>query len=153
MRPGVEHAEKEIEMSYSDSVKVEQNRSIPLILRILWFIFLGWEITGFWILVAWLLNVTVIGLPLGLWMIDKVPFVLTLSTESGAIVTDGKGSHYVGKDQYPFVLRAIYFVVIGWWLSLGWSIAGWLLCLTIIGLPIGLLMLHWLPAVTTLRRR
>ena len=44
--------------------------------------------------------------------------------------------------QNPFILRAIYFVLIGWWFSLIWSLLGWLLCVTIIGLPLGVLMLN-----------
>ncbi|MBK8432432.1 MAG: hypothetical protein IPL28_14560 [Chloroflexi bacterium] len=48
-------------------------------------------------------------------------------------------------------MRALYFLVIGWWFSLIWATLGWLLCLTIIGLPLGVVMLNTLPAVTTLQ--
>jgi len=44
-------------------------------------------------------------------------------------------------------------VLIGWWFSLIWSLVGWLLCVTIIGLPLGVLMLNRLPNVTTLMRQ
>ncbi len=60
--------------------------------------------------------------------------------------------HTQGVSQNPFILRAIYFLLIGWWLSLIWSLLGWLLCVTIIGLPLGVLMLNRLPEVTTLMR-
>jgi uncharacterized membrane protein YccF (DUF307 family) len=50
-------------------------------------------------------------------------------------------------------VRLIYFVFIGWWFSLGWSLAAWFLCVTIIGLPLGVLMLNRLPNVTTLMRQ
>lgn len=140
-------------MTYTDGTRVEPSRSIPLILRILWFIFIGWEVTGIWILVAWALNVSIIGLPLGLWMIDRVPFVLTLQTPRGIVVSDERGDQYIGTSQRPFIIRAIYFLLIGWWASFIWAGLGWLLCLTIIGLPFGILMLNGLPAVTTLKRR
>lgn len=140
-------------MTYTDGTRVEPARQIPLILRILWFIFIGWEVTGIWILVAWFLNVTIIGLPLGLWMIDRVPFVLTLQTRSGVIVSDKQGETFIGKSQPAFIIRAIYFLLIGWWASFFWAVIGWGLCLTIIGIPVGILMLHNLPAVTTLKRR
>lgn len=140
-------------MTYTDGTRVEPARQIPLILRILWFIFIGWEVTGIWILVAWFLNVTIIGLPLGLWMIDRVPFVLTLQTRSGVVVKDKIGETFIGNRQPAFIVRAIYFLLIGWWASLIWAFIGWGLCLTIIGIPFGILMLHGLPAVTTLRRR
>ena len=129
-------------------------QQLPFILRVIWFFVLGWELTGAWILVAWALNMTIIGLPLGLWMINRVPQVLTLKARSGEWETNlvtGK-TRYVSAGQVPWLLRAFYFVFIGWWLSLLWAAIAWLLCITIIGLPLGILMLHSLPAVTTLQR-
>lgn len=134
--------------------KVRQpERQVPFILRVIWFFVLGWEITGAWILIAWLLNATIIGLPLGLWMINRVPQVLTLKAQRGDYEIDpttGK-SRFVSAEQPPWLLRAIYFLLIGWWFSLLWAAVAWLLCVTIVGLPLGVLMLHGLPAVTTLR--
>ena len=137
------------------TIKVKQPvNQLPFILRAIWFFVLGWEITGVWILVAWVLNATIIGLPLGLWMINRVPQVLTLKAQSGQFETDlstGK-TQYVSARQSAWLLRAAYFLLIGWWLSLLWAAAAWLLCITIIGLPLGILMLHSLPAVTTLHQ-
>lgn len=127
-------------------------KQLPFILRLIWFFVLGWELTGAWILIAWIINATIIGLPLGLWMINRVPQVLTLRAQPGDYEFDaltGK-SHYVAGEQPSWLLRAAYFVVIGWWFSLLWAAMAWLLCITIIGLPIGILMLHGLPRVTTL---
>ncbi len=127
---------------------------IPFVLRVLWFFILGWELTGIWILAAWFLNLTIIGLPLGLWMINRVPQVLTLKARRGAWELDlstGR-SRYVGRSQPSWIIRGLYFLVIGWWFSLLWAGLAWLLCLTIIGLPIGVLMLNALPTVTTLQR-
>jgi uncharacterized membrane protein YccF (DUF307 family) len=136
------------------TTKVRQPvKQLPFLLRVIWFFVLGWQLAAAWILVAWILNATIIGLPLGLWMINRVPQVLTLKALPGGYETDlatGK-SRYVSATQPPWLLRAIYFLLIGWWFSLLWAIVAWLLCLTIIGLPLGVLMLHGLPAVTTLR--
>lgn len=131
----------------------EKVKELPFILRAIWFFVLGWEITAVWIIIAWVLNATIIGLPIGLWMIDRVPQVLTLKARAGAFVGTGDGPrHFVAADQPPFLLRAVYFIFVGWWFSLVWAAIGWLLCLTIIGLPFGLVMLNRLPAVTTLQR-
>jgi uncharacterized membrane protein YccF (DUF307 family) len=127
-------------------------REIPFILRVIYFFVLGWELTGVWILIAWALNVTIIGLPLGLWMIDRVPQVLTLKARPGAYVTnleDGS-TRFESAGQPFFLFRAIYFVLIGWWFSLLWAALAWVLCATIIGLPLGVPMLNALPFVTTL---
>jgi uncharacterized membrane protein YccF (DUF307 family) len=144
-------------MTTSTKPYVRQEDQFPFILRVLWFIFIGWHITFWWILAAWLLNLTIIGMPLGLWMLNRVALVLTLRTQrtySVGEIRDGKvvAWHTQGVPQSPFILRAIYFLLIGWWLSLIWALLGWLLCITIIGLPLGVLMLNRLPAVTTLMR-
>ena len=132
----------------------QPTQQLPFILRVLWFFLLGWELTGVWILVAWALNVTIIGLPLGLWMLDRVPQVLTLKSRPGGYVVNMKNgrSRYQTVPNPPFLIRVFYFVVIGWWFSLFWAALGWVLCASIIGLPIGVLMLNKLPTVTTLHR-
>lgn len=136
-------------------VKVNQStRRVPYLLRVIWFFVLGWELTGAWILVAWFLNLTIIGLPLGLWMIDRVPQVLTLKSRPGAWVVDATSgrSRFLLERQPAWPARLIWFALIGWWFSLLWAGLAWALCATIIGLPIGVLMLHALPTVTTLHK-
>ena len=135
------------------SVKVkERNPEMPFLLRVIWFFVFGWELSGIWILVAWALNASMIGLPLGLWMIDRVPQVLTLKARPGVMVTDMKDgrSQFTPASSAPFLIRAVYFVLFGWWFSLLWAGLAWLLCATIIGLPLGIVMLNGLPTVTTL---
>ncbi|MCP4363128.1 MAG: YccF domain-containing protein [Chloroflexi bacterium] len=129
-------------------------KQVPFLLRVIWFFLLGWELTGMWILIAWVLNVTIIGLPLGLWMLDRVPQVLTLKARPGGYMVSGDNgrAHYHAAPNPPFPVRALYFVLIGWWFSLLWAALGWLLCASIIGLPLGVLMLNKLPSVTTLHR-
>ena len=136
---------------------VRESSGFPFILRVLWFIFIGWHVTFWWVLAAWLLNLTIIGMPLGLWMLNRVALVLTLRTQRTYSVGEIRDGEVVtwrtqSAPQSPFILRALYFLLIGWWLSLIWSLLGWLLCVTIIGLPLGVLMLNRLPAVTTLMR-
>jgi uncharacterized membrane protein YccF (DUF307 family) len=139
------------------STFVREEPRIPFILRVLWFFLIGWHVTLWWIGIAWLLNLTIIGMPLGLWMLNRVPLVLTLRTQRTYAVTETRDGrvvewHTQGVPQPPFLLRAIYFVLVGWWFSLIWALLGWLLCVIIIGLPLGVLMLNRLPAVTTLMR-
>ena len=136
---------------------VHEQPGIPFVVRVLWFFLVGWHVTLWWVLIAWFLNVTILGLPLGLWMLDRVPLVLTLRLQRSYTVTrlsDGRivESWYQNVPQPPWLVRAIYFVLIGWWFSLIWSLLAWLFCLTIILLPVGVLMLNRLPAVTTLMR-
>lgn len=135
---------------------VSQEPGIPLLLRILYFFLFGWWATGIWILVAWLLNLTLIGLPLGIWMLHRVPQVLTLQPSKHIVVAETRGDlvqlRTEGLPQRPWPLRLIYFVLIGWWLSLLWAGLAWLLSVTVIGLPIAIWMFNRLPAVTTLMK-
>jgi uncharacterized membrane protein YccF (DUF307 family) len=46
--------------------------------RALYFIFVGWWLSGLWIVVAWLLSVTILGLPLAIMMYNRLPAITTL---------------------------------------------------------------------------
>ena len=140
-----------------DSTRERTPSDIPFILRVLWFIFIGVEITLPWVLIAWALNASVVGLPLGLWMLNRVPQVLTLKPARGYTLSDVREGRvvsvrYEGVRQRSWIVRLPYFLLIGIWLSLAWSLVAWALCASIIGLPIGIVMLNNLPAVTTLHR-
>jgi uncharacterized membrane protein YccF (DUF307 family) len=140
------------------TTRVQGGQQFPFILRALWFIFIGWHVTLWWILIAWFLNLTIIGLPFGLWMLNRVPLVLTLRTTRGYNVATATGDdavvwRYENVTQRSLVIRALYFLLIGWWLSLLWSLLAWLLCVSIIGLPLGVWMFNRLPGITTLMRQ
>jgi uncharacterized membrane protein YccF (DUF307 family) len=139
------------------STHVYEDRGVPFVIRVLWFFLIGWHVTFWWILAAWVFNITIIGLPVGVWMLDRVPLVLTLRMPRGYTVTQVENGkiveRYRSAPQHFWLLRLVYFILIGWWFSLIWALIGWLLCVIIIGLPIGVLMLNRLPNVTTLMRQ
>jgi uncharacterized membrane protein YccF (DUF307 family) len=126
------------------------------LIAVLWFIFVGWWLGGLAILVAWLLNVTIIGLPVGLYILNNIPMLLFLNPPgkqfkvqggSGGLILDEKG-----LPQVNLLVRSLYFLLIGWWFSLIWSVVAYIFCATLVLMPLGMLMLNWLPAVTTLKR-
>jgi uncharacterized membrane protein YccF (DUF307 family) len=57
-----------------------------------------------------------------------------------------------GTQQHPMLLRTVYYVCIGWWAGYFWASLAYGLCLTILGIPLGIIMLKSLPAVLTLRK-
>ncbi|MFK5605527.1 YccF domain-containing protein [Haloferax volcanii] len=116
------------------------------VVRALWFVFVGWWATPAVVNVAWFLNATVIGIPLGVALINLVPTVLSLKEPKTRIDPDS------GRGQRSVVVRAVYFVFVGWWLSWVWANVAVLFTLTIVGLPVGIWMLNRLPAVTSLYR-
>ncbi len=141
-------------MSTAVKSYVREEPGMPFVVRVLWFFLIGWHVTLYWIVAAWLLNLTVIGMPLGVWMLNRAPLVLTLRMPRGVNVAETRDDEIVWRyrsaAQRPFLIRLIYFLLIGWWFSLLWSLLAWLLCVSIIGLPFGVWMLNRLPEVTTL---
>jgi uncharacterized membrane protein YccF (DUF307 family) len=138
------------------SLKREIVRPEPsFIVRAFYFIFIGWWFSLIWINTAWALNASIIGLPFGLWMINWTPQIFTLKSVPVLVIRteDGQLIRVSNLPQYGCLIRAIYFILIGWWFSFIWANVGWFLAATIIGLPLGLWMLNRLPAITTLYRQ
>ena len=122
-----------------------------LILRVIWFVLVGWWLAGILSAFAWALNATVIGLPIGLWIINRLPLAATLRPTDSLYRVD-EGILRPGGEQYPLLLRAIYFLLIGWWLSGLWMAVAYAFLLTIIGMPVAFWMYGRIGAVTTLYR-
>jgi len=134
------------------------------IVRALYFIFIGWWAGFFWLNLGFALCMFIVTLPLGLVMLNRVPQVLTLrsqgtstSVQMTSVMTAGSVTNVVnvnvgGTQQVSFLIRALYFVFVGWWVGFFWSYIAYGFCLTILGLPLGLVMFNRLPAVLTLRK-
>jgi uncharacterized membrane protein YccF (DUF307 family) len=136
---------------------VQPHSSGPgFLIRAVWFIFIGWWLSGLVTVLAYVLCVTIIGLPIGFALFNRLPAVLTLRPRSEHYVTEVRdGVTYVtggSVPQLPMWLRAIWFLLVGWWLGAIYSGAAWLLCVIIITLPIGLLLYNRIGAVMTLLR-
>ena len=126
------------------------------LVTLLWFIFVGWWLSAIWIAVAWVLIVLIVTMPIGLWMINRVPTIVSLRepTQEFRTVMDGETVRVERTNlrQFPFVLRALYFLLIGWWFSGIWMGIAWALSVTFVGLPLAIWMLNRVPLVATLKR-
>ena len=135
---------------------VQAKSGNPLFLRIIWFLFIGWWAGFIWAGLAWLLNLTIIGLPLGILMFNRLPAVVTLRRTEKQTTAEVEGTQItvreVSPEQYPWFVRAIFFALVGWWFSLVWILLAYGLLLTIIGMPLAFIMFDYAAAVTTLRR-
>ena len=92
-------------------------------------------------------------MPLAVMMLNRVPEVMALRGETELLVKSWNG-HTVVTDvpQYNILLRALYFVLVGWWASALWLELAYALCMTVIGLPLGFWMFDRTPAIVSLRR-
>jgi uncharacterized membrane protein YccF (DUF307 family) len=127
------------------------------LVQLLWFVLVGWWAGQLWIAAAWFLTVTIIGAPVGVAMLNRLPQVIALRGQTTGVVVKQIGDReYVTRTtrvpQYNILLRALYFVLVGWWLSAIWMEVAYAISLTIIGLPIGFWMFDQVPALVSLRR-
>ncbi len=126
--------------------------------RAVWFVFIGWWLTGFMIGLAYFLALTIIGLPVAFYLFNRIPIFLTLrgrtKTYRATMGPDGTTTmlQAVNTEQRPMLQRALWFIFVGWWLGALWMGLAYVLCVIIIGLPIGLMMFDRTGGVMTLLR-
>ena len=121
-------------------------RDRSLLVRALWFVVVGWWATPVVVNVAWLLNATIVGIPLGIKVLNFVPTVLSLKEPRSRTAPE------TARGQHSLAVRAVYFVFVGWWLSLLWAELAAFLSITIVGLPLAYWLFNRLPYVTSLYR-
>ena len=112
-----------------------------VLLNLIWLVFGGLVLALAYAIVALVMFVLIITIPFGiasarialfcLW-----PFGRTLVRRADA----GAGS---------LIGNILWFVLAGWWLALGHVITGVLMCLTIIGIPLGLANFKLIPVSLT----
>lgn len=141
----------------SQQVVVTHQQGPNLLVRAVWWILIGWWASGIAVAIAWIALVTIVGIPLGIWLINRLPSILTLRPRQKTWIMgeDADGRQVIsegGRPQVAWYLRGLWFVLVGWWASALWMAAAWLIQLTIIGLPLALLMFNRTPFVASLYR-
>lgn len=141
-----------------------QQKGPGFLVRALYFIFIGYWFGFFWLNLGFFLCALIITLPLGLMMLNRLPQVMTLKpagTSTNVNVTTVANAGGVtnvvqvnvgGTQQVNMLIRAIYFLFVGWWAGYIWACIGYLLCCLIVTIPVGVMVFDRLPAVLTLRR-
>jgi uncharacterized membrane protein YccF (DUF307 family) len=119
---------------------------VEFLKRTLWFLLVGWWLALLWGLTAWLFCASFVLLPLGASMFNRLPQVLTLKPV--------EHDPWTGRPvrELSWWLRAAWFVLVGWWLGLVCFKVGYLLCISIVGMPLGVWVLHRVPLAMTLKQ-
>lgn len=135
-----------------NGVVVRQNRPGCLV-QLLWFVLVGWWAGQLWIALAWVFAATVIGIPLAVKMFNKLPDIIALrGAENFTVSYYGNRTVVQEMPQYNILLRALWYVLVGWWLTGVWVEVAYVLCLTFILMPVGFWMFDRVPAIVSLRR-
>ena len=117
--------------------------------QVIWYFLVGVWLGEIWTAVAWVLMASVIGLPFGVMMLNRLPWAIALREPQGR-VRFAQGA--VPVKQVNLLLRGLYFILVGWWLSALWMQAAYALCATLIGLPLGFWRFDRVPALLSLHR-
>jgi uncharacterized membrane protein YccF (DUF307 family) len=127
------------------------DRAPNLLLRVAWFVLVGWWLGGILSGVAWFLNATVIGLPAGLWLINRLPTFITLRPQERRWVVDGGELLLGGRPAAVAAARGL--VPAGRLVALRvWLAVAYVMLVSIVGLPLAFWMYGRIGAVTTLYR-
>jgi len=153
-----------------NNINVNVQQSGPgFFMRALYFLFVGWWAGYIWLSIGFGLCALIITLPLGLMMLNRLPQVMTLkqpgtstSVNVNTVAVQQAGGPAVMMQninvnvgvtqQQNFLIRALYFLLVGWWAGYIWANLAYFCCLTLILLPVGVMMFDRLPLVLTLRR-
>jgi len=156
-------------MTQNVNVNVGNVQKHGFLTRALYFCFIGWWLGFFWLQIGYALCVFIVTLPLGLVMLNRLPMVMTLRPSSdtgtsvnvstsmvqgpnGPMMMQNVNVNVGGVQQRSFLLRALYFIFVGWYAGYIWACIGYACVVSIVLLPVGLIMLNRLPAVLTLRK-
>lgn len=132
-----------------------RNNNPHFIIRVIWFLLVGWWLSGVFIAAGYLSTASIVLMPLGFWFFNRVPLVHTLrmiNTEFQITTADGH-ERIVERpiQQFPWIIRLVY-LPFGLLLGAGWLLMAWLLEMAIITLPISIWMIDRAPFVITLQR-
>ncbi|MFE1437824.1 YccF domain-containing protein [Streptomyces sp. NPDC058739] len=110
---------------------------MKLILNIIWLV-----LSGFWLFLAYLaagllLCITIIGIPFGIAAFRIGLYALWPFGRTTVERRDAGAPSCVGN--------VLWLVLAGWWLALGHITTGIVLCLTIIGIPLGIANFKLIP--------
>ncbi len=138
------------------NVNIQQHQH-GLFIRALYFLFIGWWAGLIRLNIGYFFVVTIIGLPIGLIMLNRLPLVMTLKPASQSVninITGNTTNITItnGPQQMNFLLRALYFVFVGWWAGLIWAYIAYAMFVFILTIPIEVMMFNMLPAIITLRK-
>ena len=110
---------------------------LNVLLNVIWLVF-----SGFWLAIAYTLAalicfVLIITIPFGVAALRIALFALWPFGRTVVRRPDAGGASFIGN--------VLWLILCGWWLALLHVVSGVLLCLTIIGLPLGLANFKLIP--------
>jgi uncharacterized membrane protein YccF (DUF307 family) len=101
-----------------------------LLLNIIWFVFAGLWLAIAYLFAALLMFILIITIPFALQALKLAAFALWPFGRTVVKRPDAGAPSFIGN--------VLWLILAGWWLAIGHVVTGLALCLTIIGIPLGL---------------
>jgi uncharacterized membrane protein YccF (DUF307 family) len=108
-----------------------------LILNVIWLVLCGWWMAILYAVAGLICFVLIITIPFGIAAFRIAGYVLWPFGRSIMVRRDAGLAALLGN--------LIWIIVIGWWLAIGHLTSGIVLCLTIVGIPLGLANFKLIP--------
>ena len=110
---------------------------LRLILNLIWLVLCGWWMAILYILAGLIAFILIITIPFGIAAFRIASYVIWPFGRSITMRRDAGIGSLIGN--------IVWIILIGWWLALGHLTSGIALCLTIIGIPLGLANFKMIP--------
>lgn len=108
-----------------------------LLLNVIWLILCGWWMAILYLLAGIVCFILIITIPFGIAAFRIASYVLWPFGRSIEVRREAGIGSVIGN--------IIWLILIGWWLAIGHLTSGIVLCLTIIGIPLGLANFKMIP--------
>ena len=115
----------------------DESRALRLLLNLIWLIFGGLAMAFGYAIVALVMFIRIITIPFRIASARIALFCLWPFGRTHVRQPDAGAASLVGN--------IIWFILAGWWLAIGHVITGVLMCLTIVGIPLGLANFKLIP--------
>ena len=119
-----------------------------LLLNALWIVCGGLYMAVGWFVAAIIMAITIVGLP---WTRSafNIGVYTLLPFGQKAVSRAAYGQHDLGTGPLGLLGNLLWLILAGWWLALAHLITGVAMCLTIIGIPLGLANFKLIPVSLT----
>ena len=107
------------------------------ILNVIWLLLCGWWMAILYLLAGLVCFILIITIPFGIASWRIAGYVLWPFGRSVVVRRDAGAMSLIGN--------ILWIILIGWWLAIGHLTSGIALCLTIIGIPLGLANFKLIP--------
>ena len=108
-----------------------------LLLNVIWLILCGWWMAILYLIAGIVCFILIITIPFGIAAFRIASYVLWPFGRSIEVRREAGIGSVIGN--------IIWIILIGWWLAIGHLTSGIVLCLTIIGIPLGLANFKMIP--------